>query len=151
MTTDVIALLNGLIETSTDGERSFTKAAEAAQHATVNDGLLEIAARCSYGARELQCLVSKLGGRPESGGSVAGALHRGWLEVKSVVGARSDHAILADCEKREDVAEKRFHDVLEKDLPSDVTAVVARLYHGVAKNRERVRSMRDQYAPAEVP
>jgi uncharacterized protein (TIGR02284 family) len=73
-------------------------------------------------------------------------LHRGWLDVKSAVGSRADHAILADCEKGEDAAKKRFHEALEKDLPADVCAVVERLYHGVLQNHDRIRAMRDQYA-----
>ncbi|OUL95363.1 PA2169 family four-helix-bundle protein [Paraburkholderia hospita] len=146
MTTNVIAVLNGLIETSKDGERDFMKTAEDANHASVKDALLESAERCTRGARELQDLVLKLGGKPEGGGSVAGALHRGWLDVKSAVGSRTDHAILADCEKGEDAAKKRFHEALEKDLPADVRAVVERLYHGVLQNHDRIRAMRDQYA-----
>lgn len=146
MTTNVIAVLNGLIETSKDGERGFMKIAEDANHASVKEALLESADRCTRGARELQDLVLKLGGKPEGGGSVAGALHRGWLDVKSAVGSRADHAILADCEKAEDAAKKHFHEALEKDLPADVRAVVERLYHGVLQNHERIRAMRDQYA-----
>jgi len=146
MTTNVNAVLNDLIETSKDGERGFMKAAEDAQHAGVREVLLDSAARCTQGARELQDLVLKLGGKPESGGSVAGALHRGWLDVKSAVGRRGDHAVLADCEKAEDAAKSRFHDALEKDLPADVRAVVEHLYQGVLQNHDRIRALRDQYA-----
>ncbi|MBN3754860.1 PA2169 family four-helix-bundle protein [Paraburkholderia sp. Tr-20389] len=146
MATNVIAVLNDLIETSKDGERGFMKAAEEVHHASVKAALLESADRCTQGARELQDVVLKLGGKPESGGSVAGALHRGWLDVKSAVGSRADHAILADCEKGEDTAKKHFHDALDKDLPADVRAVVERLYHGVVQNHDRIRAMRDQYA-----
>lgn len=70
--------------------------------------------------------------------------------MKSAVGTRTDHAILADCEKGEDVAEKRFHDALDEDLPDDVRVVVERLYHGVLQNHDRIRSMRDQYASIKV-
>ncbi|SEJ40133.1 PA2169 family four-helix-bundle protein [Paraburkholderia diazotrophica] len=150
MNTDIIALLNELIETSKDGERGFMKAAEEVRHASVNDALLESAELCSRDARELQDLVSELGGRPKSDGSVAGALHRGWLGLKFAVGGRTDHAILADCEKDEDAAEKRFHDALEQDLPVDVNAVIERLYQGVAQDHDRIRALRDQYAPVKA-
>ncbi|MEM5400254.1 MULTISPECIES: ferritin-like domain-containing protein [Paraburkholderia] len=146
MTISVIAMLNELIETSKDGEQEFTKAADEAQHASVNEALLESAVHCSRGARELQELVVKLGGKPENGGSVAGALHRGWLNVKSAVGTRTDDAILADCEKGEDTAEKRFHVALERNLPADVNAVVARLYGDVAQDLDRIRELRVQFA-----
>ncbi len=86
----------------------------------------------------------KLGGKPESGGSVAGALHRGWLNVKSAVGTRTDDAILADCEEGEDTAEKRFHNALERNLPADVNVVVARLYSDVAQDLDRIRELRVQ-------
>ncbi|MEM5389534.1 PA2169 family four-helix-bundle protein [Paraburkholderia phymatum] len=150
MKANIIALLNELIETSKDGERGFMKAAEEVRHASLNDALLESAELCSRDARELQDLVSELGGRPKSDGSVAGVLHRGWLGLKSAVGGRTDHAILDDCEKDEDAAEKRFHDALEQDLPADVNAVVERLYQGVAQDHDRIRAVRDQHAPVKA-
>jgi uncharacterized protein (TIGR02284 family) len=87
-----------------------------------------------------------MGGKPETGGSMTGALHRGWVDVKSAVTDRSDHAILAECEKGEDVAKKRYHDALEEDLPADVRAIVERQYQGVLQTHDRVRDLRDQYA-----
>lgn len=146
MTTNVIAILNDLIETSKDGERGFQKAAEEAKHASVREILLRRADACTHGARELQDLVQQLGAQPENSGSVAGKLHRGWIEVKAAVGSRPDHAILADCEKGEDFARNRFRDALDKDLPADVRAVVERQFEGVQQNYDRIRDLRDQYA-----
>jgi uncharacterized protein (TIGR02284 family) len=143
---DVIAVLNDLIETSKDGERGFMKAAEDARDANVNEVLLDSAARCTQGARILQDLVLKLGGKPEGGGSVAGALHRGWIDMKAAIGSRTDYAILIDCEKGEDAAKKRFRDALDQDLPVDVRTVVEPLYAGVLQNHDRIRALRDQYA-----
>ncbi|MFC0402753.1 PA2169 family four-helix-bundle protein [Paraburkholderia rhizosphaerae] len=146
MTTNVIAVINDLIETSKDGERGFLKAADDAHDAQLKELLRSRAETCTHAARELQDLVMQLGGKPESGGSVSGALHRGWVDLKSVVGNRSDHAILVDCEKGEDVAKKRYQDALDKDLPADVRALVERQCQGVILNHDRIRDLRDQYA-----
>ncbi|HVE07972.1 MAG TPA: PA2169 family four-helix-bundle protein [Paraburkholderia sp.] len=146
MSTNVIAVLNELIETSKDGERGFLKAADDAHDPQLKELLRSRADTCTQGARELQDLVMQLGGKPESGGTVGGALHRGWVDLKSAVGSRNDHAILADCEKGEDVAKKRYHDALEKDLPADVRAVVERQYQGVLHNHDTIRDLRDQHA-----
>jgi uncharacterized protein (TIGR02284 family) len=146
MATNVISELNDLIETSKDGEKGFRKAAEDARDAQLKTMFLDRADDCARGARELQDAVQKLGGKPEDRGSMTGALHRGWVDVKSAVGGRSDHSILAECEKGEDVAKKRYHDALEKDLPADVRAIVERQYQGVLQNHDRVRDLRDQYA-----
>ncbi|TDN64073.1 PA2169 family four-helix-bundle protein [Paraburkholderia sp. BL10I2N1] len=145
MTTNIISELNDLVETSKDGEKGFRKAAEDAHHAQLKSLFLSRADDCAQGARELQDTVLQLGGKPETGGSMSGALHRGWVDVKSAVISRSDFDILAECEKGEDVAEKRYHDALEKDLPIDVRAIVERQYLGVLQNHDRVRDLRDQY------
>jgi uncharacterized protein (TIGR02284 family) len=146
MATNVISVINQLIETSKDGEQGFLKAAEDAHEAQLKELLRSRADTCTRAARELQDLVMQLGGKPESGGSVSGALHRGWVDLKSAVGSRSDHAILADCEKGEDVAKKRYQEALEKDLPADVRTMVERQYEGVLHNHDRIRDLRDQYA-----
>ena len=148
MSTNVTAVLNDLVETSKDGERGFRKAAEDAHDAQLKTLFVSRADDCTRGARELQDLVQRLGGKPETGGSVTGALHRGWTDVKSAVAGRDDHSILADCEKGEDVAKKHYHDALDKDLPADVRIVVEQQYQGVLLNHDRIRDLRDQFAAA---
>lgn len=146
MATKVVEMLNDLVETSKDGERGFRKAAEDAHDQQLKTLFADRADNCAVGARELQDVVLKLGGKPESHGSVSGALHRGWVDVKSMVGGRDDHAILADCEKGEDVAKKRYGDALNSDLPADVRGVIERQYQIVLQNHDRIRDLRDQYA-----
>ena len=146
MATDTVDVLNDLVETSKDGERGFRKAAEDAHDAQLKTLFVDRADDCASGARELQDVVLKLGGKPESGGSVGGALRRGWVDVKSAVGGRSDHAILADCEKGEDVAKKQYSDALESELPADVRTIVERQFQGVLQTHDRIRDLRDQYA-----
>lgn len=148
MATNVVSVLNDLIETSKDGEKGFRKAAEDAHDAQLKTMFVARAEDCMRSARELQDVVQGLGGKPETGGSMSGALHRGWVDMKSAVAVRSDRQILAECEKGEDVAKKRYHDALEKDLPLDVRSIVERQYEGVLQNHDRVRDLRDQYAAA---
>ena len=148
MSTNVTAVLNDLVETSKDGERGFRKAAEDAHDTQLKTLFVSRADDCTRGARELQDLVQRLGGKPQTGGSVTGALHRGWTDVKSAVAGRDDPSILADCEKGEDVAKKHYHDALDKELPADVRIVVEQQYQGVLLNHDRIRDLRDQFAAA---
>jgi uncharacterized protein (TIGR02284 family) len=146
MATNVVSELNDLVETSKDGEKGFRKAAEDTHDTQLKSLFVSRADDCARGARELQDTVQQLGGKPDTGGSMTGALHRGWVDLKSAVSNRSDHEILAECEKGEDVAKKRYHDALEKELPADVRAIVERQYQGVQQNHDRIRDLRDQYA-----
>ena len=76
MATNVVSVLNDLVETSKDGEKGFRKAAEDAHDAQLKTMFLSRAEDCMRGARELQDAVQALGGKPETGGSVSGALRR---------------------------------------------------------------------------
>jgi uncharacterized protein (TIGR02284 family) len=146
MSTHVVSVLNELISTSKDGEQGFRKASEDASDAQLKQILLSCSQNCAQGARELQDAVQRLGGKPETGGTVAGALHRGWAGVKAAVTHPDDHAVLAECEKGEDVAKKHYRDALDKELPADIRALVETQYQGVVQNHDRIRDLRDQYA-----
>lgn len=143
---DIISTLNDLIETSKDGEQGFRTAAKDAKASEVQQILTACAESCATGARELQDLVRGLGGDPERSGSVSGALHRGWVEVRSAVTTRDDAAVLSECERGEDVAKRKYKEALEKDLPENVRSVVRRQSEGVLEHHDRIKAMRDQYA-----
>ena len=90
-------------------------------------------------------VVARLGGNPEEGGSVAGAMHRGWTTLKAAVSGRTDLAILEECERGEDVAKARYAKALEESLPEDIQVVVQRQYNGVMRNHDQIRDLRDRY------
>ena len=142
---DNTSMLNDLIETAKDGENGFRSAAEDAKSAELKATFLRRAEDCAKGASELQQLVSRMGGKPEQGGSVAGATHRGWMDLKAKVAHRDDLAILEECERGEDVAKAKYRKALDASLPDDVRAVVQRQYDGVVSNHDAVRDLRDRY------
>lgn len=145
---NVISTLNDLIETSKDGEKGFKKAAETTANPELKTLFTTRAQDCAKAAAELQAQVTRLGGKPEDGGSVSGALHRGWTDVKSALTHHDDHAILSEVERGEDVAKKNYREALDKDLPADLRTLVEKQYQGVMQNHDRVKALRDQAAAA---
>ena len=145
MTDKLTSILNDLVETSKDGEQGFRTAAEDTKTAELREVFLKRAENCAKGAADLQQLISRLGGDPQKRGSIAGAVHRGWVNLKAAASGRSDLAILEECERGEDVAKARYRKALEKDLPDDVRSVVQRQYEGVQRNHDQVRDLRDRY------
>jgi uncharacterized protein (TIGR02284 family) len=77
---------------------------------------------------------------------MSGALHRGWVDVKAALSSRDNHAILAECERGEDVAKKRYREALDKELPAEIRSLVELQFQGVLQNHDRIRELRDQYA-----
>jgi uncharacterized protein (TIGR02284 family) len=142
---NVASILNDLIETSKDGEKGFRTSAEDTRSRDLKSVFVARADECAKAAATLQQLVTRLGEDPESGGSVAGAVHRGWVNLKSTVTGRSDLAILEECERGEDVAKARYKKALEEDLPNDIRGIVQLQYNGVVKNHDQIRDLRDRY------
>lgn len=145
MPSNISSILNDLVETSRDGEKGFRTAAEDTKNAELKAVFLRRAQDCAKGAADLQQLVTRLGGHAEEGGSVAGAVHRGWVNLKSAVSGRDDLAILEECERGEDVAKAKYRKALEETLPDDIRVVVQRQYDGVMRNHDQVRDLRDRY------
>jgi uncharacterized protein (TIGR02284 family) len=145
----VVEVLNDLIETSKDGEQGFRTSAERVESSSLRQTLEKRAQECATAAAELQALVRQYGGSPEDSGSVAGAVHRGWVKLVGAVTGSDDKAILNECERGEDAALARYRAAArETDLPAEVQAVIQRQQQGVQRNHDQVKALRDGYSSA---
>lgn len=142
MATDVVDTLNDLIETCKDGENGFRECADNVNSAHLKTLFNTFAMHCAQSASELQAEVRGLGGDPERRGSVSAALHRGWIDVKTAITGKDEDAVLAECERGEDVAVESYEKALKEDLPPAIRAIVERQYRGTLEHRDRVRALR---------
>jgi len=143
---DVIAVLNDLIETCKDGEAGFQACADGVSNPQLTSFFEHAARRCAEGATQLQAKIGELGGDPGRSGSMLGALHRGWMEVRSAISGMDDRAILSECERGEDYAEKAYASALKENLPADVRSLIAKQFRVVKQNHDHVREMRNAMA-----
>jgi uncharacterized protein (TIGR02284 family) len=145
MKNETISTLNSLIETCKDGELGFKTAAEGLQSGDVKAKFLEYSRQRAEMARELQAEVRRLGGDPEKAGSVSASLHRGWIDIKSVVTGKDDHAIIAEAERGEDVAKAAFESALkETSLDATARTLVQQQSTKVRQAHDAVRDLRDR-------
>jgi uncharacterized protein (TIGR02284 family) len=142
---DVIDVLKDLIECSKDGEYGFRECAEQAKRPDLKSMFMQRAEDCRRGAEELNQLLRECGHTTEEGGSAMGAMHRGWVSIKSKLTTYDDKAVLEECERGEDNAKARYSKALQKNLPADVRGVVERQYQGVQRNHDQVKMLRDQF------
>jgi len=140
---DVISTLNGLIETCKDGQNGFKEAAEGVERSDLKSLFYEFSQQRAQFAGELQSLVQTLGGDPEKTGSVAAAIHRGWINIKSAVTGKDEGAILSECERGEDSAKNTYKKALEEALPANVTETIQTQYTAVQAAHDRIKSLRD--------
>lgn len=140
--------LNSLIETLKDGQAGFRAAAEDVESSNLRALFSEYSLQRSKFAGELQALARSLGEKdPEDSGSVSGALHRGWIDLKSALSSKDEHAILAECERGEDSAVAEYEKALaETGLPANVQETIRKQYGEVKAAHDRVRDLRDSLA-----
>ena len=139
----VISTLNSLIELNRDGQNGFKEAAEKIESPQLKQFCLEQSRSRAQFVGELQPLVLSLGSEPDNTGSVAGAMHRGWMDLKSALGG-GDHAILAATETGENHAVNEYKKALAETLPAHVRDLVERQFQSVTQAHDKVKGMRDK-------
>jgi len=140
---DVISTLNGLIETCRNGQEGFKEAAEVIQRSDLKSLFYEFSQQRAEFVGVLQGLVRSLGSEPATEGSFSGAIHRGWMDIKSAVTGGSEHAILNECERGEDNAKEAYTDALNLNLPANVADVIRQQSQSIQAAHNKVKEMRD--------
>jgi uncharacterized protein (TIGR02284 family) len=141
-----IAKLNHLIETCKDGEEGFRTAGEGISDPAIKAEFGKLARERGQMARELQDEVQGLGGDPEHSGSMAGSIHRGWMNIKAAVTGKDDQKIIAEAERGEDVAKSAYEQALKEPLPAQVMTLVERQAGQVREAHDKVRAMERESA-----
>jgi uncharacterized protein (TIGR02284 family) len=138
---EVVSVLNDLIQTCEDGIHGFRTAADAVKNPAAKALFASRLPKIELGERELKAEVRRLGGDPDKSGTVAGAMHRGWINLKSAITGKNEEAIVMECERGEEHATHAYEDAMQKDLPAETRTIIERQYRGVVENLERVRAL----------
>ena len=141
---EVIDTLNDLLESCRDGEYGFRECAGHTAAQDIKTLMLRHADECRDAGVELQGLIRQLDGEADEGGSLSGALHRGWVSLRSTLTGYSDEAMLEECERGEDAALAHYRKALKKDVfPAAIRVVVERQAQGALRNHDQVKALRD--------
>ena len=129
--------LNHLIETCRDGERGFRHAANHVSDPAVKALFLEIAAQRQQFVDALLPHAHRLGGEADADGTVAGALHRGWMSLKDTL-SHDDEAILKEAERGERAALAAFQEGIEGTLLAESRDLIEAQYAQVQQSQQRL-------------
>ena len=140
------ATVKDLIKTLEDGRDGFARAGERLQNDSAPDvsrKFLEFSARRGVMADELRRSASLSDYSVPDGGTVAGAVHRGWIAVKDALTGDSPAAVIAAAEQGEDHAKSKFRDALEdKSLSPQLREIVQRQAAEVQAAHDYVSSLK---------
>lgn len=143
---DQINVIEKLIETCRDGEQGYKDAAEHVADPQLKSQFLEHSSERRHFLTELQGELSRLGEVPKKEpGSVAGRVHRAWMDFKANV-AGGDKTILSSVEQGEDSAKKAYQGALQKPLPAHLETMIRHQAQSVMMAHDQVKRLRDTQA-----
>jgi uncharacterized protein (TIGR02284 family) len=131
-------VLHHLVEICRDGERGFRAAADHVRDPALKTLFLELAEQRQKFAQDLVPHLNRLGGAPDWQGTAAGALHRGWMNVKAHVPGHADHAIVVEAVRGEHAAIGAYEEALDGMLPPTVSGLIEVQRDDIEQSRARI-------------
>ena len=139
--------IHHLIDVCRDGERGFRAAAAAVSEPKLKALFNELADERARFAADLMPHLRRLGDSAEGDeGTSAGALHRGWINVKSHVPGHNDHSIVAEARRGEQKAEEAYQEALNGMLPPTVVELIETQQNRMHEVVDRIRAIDMGYA-----
>jgi uncharacterized protein (TIGR02284 family) len=125
-TNNAVSVLEELIQTCKDGQKGYQEAASKVKRNDLKTFFNEQSLERSRFAGELEADLIRLG-KPDKkvSGSVAGTLHRAWIDTKVGLGG-GDTTILEWLEQGEDRAKDAYQKAVTADLPENIAQTVRR-------------------------
>ena len=136
-------VLNTLIGTLVDSVEGYQKAAADTENTRYAEMFNARAQERQQALTGLQAAVAKLGGNPEDDGTTAGAVHRGWINLKEAVLGRDDEAIVNSVESGEDYLKDKFETALKNtDLPAEARSAVEQAWQSVKAGHDQMSQLK---------
>ena len=140
--TDTTAL-NTLIGTLIDSVEGYRKAAADTENTRFAEMFTARAAGAPAGDHHAAGGGRPARRQPGSDGTTAGAMHRGWINLKEAVLGRDDEAIVNSVESGEDYLKTKFEAVLEhKDLPAEARSAVEQAWTSVKAGHDEMSQLK---------
>ena len=133
-----------LVETLKDGERGYATAAEKLRDSDRPEWAATMQRLSEQRAgfwREIVDMGHEYGDDVDESGTVAAAVHRGWLSLKDAVTGDDPDAVLKAAETGEDHAVSEYEDAGKMDLSAGFREVVVRQQADVRAAREELRAL----------
>lgn len=140
----VVAVVSDLIERCKDGRQGFQTAAADVKDEELKQLFQGYAVQRDHMITELQNELHKTGKIQDESGSVEGAIHRAWIDLKAAILTNDRKRILEECEQGEDYAVAAYKKALKEDLPQPLSEVVQDQYQRVQAAHDHIRDLRDR-------
>lgn len=139
-----IEILNGLIAIVEDGRVGYTNAAENCEDSNLKTEFLGIARERSLMVIQLQDEINSLGKSTDATDGPLGAIHRAWIDFKSLVTGNDNEAIINACLTGEEAALEKFKAALKNEtLTPSLFAVISAQLMSIEKAMAKIKAYKN--------
>ena len=142
-----VSVLRDLIQNARDGQEGFRKASEfIVDDPELKMLLSSLSLQRAKFAGELEAQAIAMGEpHPDQGPSATGTAHRWWMGLRASLTRGDNHALLAECERGEDLAKEAYThaSTQEMDMPDPVREIINRQRREVLAAHNTIRALRD--------
>jgi len=141
-TEEISNKLNELLVKNYDAEQGYIEAYKNVESNDLKMFFKRRASERSDFAKELRTEILQYGQIPEDSGSFKGALHRNWMNLKSLFSSNDDQAILEEAIRGEESSLEEYDEMInEKNLPPTIDALIAKHRNAIqgAINSEKAK------------
>ena len=139
--TTLTTKLNTLIQTNLDGKAGYEEAAQNVADPVVTNAFEQYSDMRNRFARELSDILENMGATPSTDGSIMGAVHRGWINIKSIFAESGEQAMLEECVRGEDAAITDYEETLRLELPNDMRMTIENQLKEIRAVKDHIESM----------
>jgi uncharacterized protein (TIGR02284 family) len=144
-----IDVIEKLIEYARDGQNGWRDGAEHVKDPQLKKWMEEVSLQRAKMAGDLENEAIRLGKSDvDRSGSIEGAIHRGWTDLKANLGG-GDDAILSSMETGDNYAVHGYEKHLQDNrLPDSLLSMMRTQVQSIRAALERVRTLRAQHKAA---
>ena len=136
-------VLKSVINSLEDGQKGMAEIGEHLKNDTLKRYFLAESLKRANFRGELENELHRHGvADVHESGTVAGALHRAWADVKAKLGG-GDLTLLETAEQGEDEAKKAYKDALEQELPLPIRQLLTEQQAHIISSHDYVRDHRN--------
>ena len=143
--------LREVIAICRDAEQRFRGAANAVKTPALRTLFETWSAQRANFAQELIQAGRSMGLQVEDALGLGGTLHAGWIELRGALSGHSEHQILAEAARGEEMSVERYRTVVSMNLSNEIRAMLQNQFAQIQQTSNRIVSLRDSTARTQPP
>lgn len=132
-------LINNILALLADSRKGYQEASDRAEDAMVKQHLSEL----SIARTQLIDDLARASDLDPAAGTLSGALHRVWIDVRDALSASDNVNVLRECERGETFLAERYKEALDApEVPDSLKTLLEKQRNEVVANLAVIVSMR---------